>query len=200
MARPRMTQERRRQILEAAAGVIAERGACEARIADVAERIGISPALILYYFPSKDALLAEAIAHRDRQFFDEISVEIEGIGDAIEQLELLIAASCPPAAGLDRNDNEWQLWLETWSRSRHVPDLAAERRRMDEALREAIAGIVERGIEQGSMRHGDPASFSVMLSSLIDGLAIQVLLQDPRVDSETMRSICLEVAKRELSI
>ncbi len=195
-----MTQERRRQILEAAAGVIAERGTCDARIADVAERIGISPALILYYFPSKDALLAEAIAHRDREFFDEIAVEIEGVESAIERLELLIAASCPPAEGLQRDDNEWQLWLETWSRSRHVPELAAERSRMDELLRATIADIVELGINQGTMKHPDPAAFSVMLSSLIDGLAIQVLLQDPRVDTATMQSICLDVARRELAI
>jgi hypothetical protein len=38
-------------------GSSAERGLCEARISDIATRIGTRPALILYYFPSKDALL-----------------------------------------------------------------------------------------------------------------------------------------------
>ena len=45
--RPRLTKKRRTQMLEAAAEVIGERGLCETRIADVAERAGLSPALVV---------------------------------------------------------------------------------------------------------------------------------------------------------
>jgi AcrR family transcriptional regulator len=195
-----MTDERKRQILEAAAGVIAERGFCETRIADVAGRIGLSPALILYYFPSKDALLAQALAYRDRQFFDLVEAHLAGSTDPVEQLGRLISACCPPTEDLDRDDNEWQLWLETWARSRHDRLLAAERLRMDDALRSTIARIVEAGVREGSMTCSDPDEFSTMFSSLLDGLAIQVLLQDPSVDGATMARICRDLAVRELSI
>jgi AcrR family transcriptional regulator len=195
-----MTDERKRQILEAAAGVIAERGFCETRISDVAGRIGLSPALILYYFPSKDALLAQALAYRDRQFFDLVEAHMAGSTDPVEQLGRLISACCPPTEDLDRNDNEWQLWLETWARSRHDGVLAAERLRMDDALRSTIARIVEAGVRGGSMTCPDPGEFSTMFSSLLDGLAIQVLLQDPSVDGATMARICRDLAVRELSI
>jgi AcrR family transcriptional regulator len=195
-----MTEERRSQILEAAAGVIAERGFCETRIADIAGRIGLSPALILYYFPSKDVLLAQALAYRDRQFFERVEANMSGGADPVQQLGRLIEACCPPTEQLDRDDNEWQLWLETWARSRHDRLLAEERLRMDDALRGAIAGIVAEGVRDGSMTCPDPDQFSTMFSSLVDGLAIQVLLKDPSVDRDTMARICRELAVRELSI
>ena len=61
--RPKLTQKRRTQMLEAAAEVIGERGLCDTRIADVARRAGLSPALVVYYFGSKEKLLTEALAY-----------------------------------------------------------------------------------------------------------------------------------------
>ena len=45
---------RRDQMLVAAAELIAERGFERTRIADVAKRINTSPALVMYYFATKD--------------------------------------------------------------------------------------------------------------------------------------------------
>ena len=52
---------RRDQMLVAAAHLIAERGFSDTRIADVADRVGASPALVIYYFGTKDSLLTEAL-------------------------------------------------------------------------------------------------------------------------------------------
>jgi AcrR family transcriptional regulator len=43
-------EPRRTQMLVAALDVIVERGFAETRISDVAERAGVSPALVIYYF------------------------------------------------------------------------------------------------------------------------------------------------------
>ena len=198
MPRPSITEERHRQILEAAAGVIAERGLCEARISDIAARIGASSALILYYFPSKDALLAEALAFQDQQFFDGVEQGMEEGAGAAARLGQLIEASCPPSEPLDRPDNEWLLWLDVWTRSRHDPDLSAQRARLDGQMRATISGIVNDGIKTGEFEKVDPDRFAVTLSALIDGLAIQVLLQDPSVPAATMRDLCLETVATHL--
>src|SRR5215467_15025855 len=42
--------QRRAQMMAAALQVISERGFADTRIADVAERAGTSPALVIYYF------------------------------------------------------------------------------------------------------------------------------------------------------
>ena len=58
---------RREQMLAAAAQLIAERGFSETRIADVARRVGASPALVIYYFGTKDSLLTEALRWSERR-------------------------------------------------------------------------------------------------------------------------------------
>ena len=69
-------------MLEAAAEVIGERGLCETRIADVAERAGLSPALVVYYFGSKEKLLTEALAYAEDLFYIEAFRELTGIEGA----------------------------------------------------------------------------------------------------------------------
>jgi AcrR family transcriptional regulator len=194
-----MTEERRRQILEAAAAVIAERGLCDARISDIAARIGTSPALILYYFPGKDTLLAEALAFRDQQFFDGVASEVTDGESPTHRLQALIEASCPPDDSRN-NDSAWFLWLDTWTRSRHDDTLARTRMNMDRLFRSAIEDIVADGVEAGDFQPVEVKDFALNLSALIDGLAIQVLLADPSVDSATMRRLCLEFAQNQLGL
>ena len=70
--RPQIDHIRRPQLLAAAADVIAERGLAGTRIADVAERVGTSSAAILYWFSSKDELLAEALIADEERFAQEL--------------------------------------------------------------------------------------------------------------------------------
>ena len=198
MARPRITDERRLQIIESAAAVIAERGVCDARVADIAGRIGISAALVLYYFPSKDALLVETITHQDRQFYEGVVAAIDGVETAADRLRLLVALSVPPPDTADTADREWVLWLDLWARSRRDAVLAAARERFDALYRDLVAGIVAAGVATGEFRTVDPDQFAVHLTALLDGLAIQVLLRDPIVTAGTMREVCLDFIEREL--
>src|ERR1700692_730561 len=51
-----MAEQRREQMLRAALEVIIERGYPDTRVTDVAERAGTSPALVIYYFKTRDQL------------------------------------------------------------------------------------------------------------------------------------------------
>jgi AcrR family transcriptional regulator len=193
-----MTEERRREILEAAGAVIAERGLCDARISDVARRVGTSPALILYYFPSKDRLLSETLAFWDRQFFDEVSARLAGLESAAERLGALIDASCPAERATSTTRDDWLLWPAMWTRARFDADLAAERERLDARFRSTIAAVVEGGVASGEFSALDASAFAIHLSALIDGLAIQVMLGDRDVDAKLMRNLCHEFATTAL--
>jgi AcrR family transcriptional regulator len=60
-------QERRDAIIDAAITVFSERGYRDGSLADVAEKVDLSPAGILYHFGSKEELLLAVIAERDRR-------------------------------------------------------------------------------------------------------------------------------------
>ena len=57
---------RREAIIEAALGVFAERGYRAGALGDIAARVDVTAAGILYHFGSKEALLLAVIAERDR--------------------------------------------------------------------------------------------------------------------------------------
>jgi AcrR family transcriptional regulator len=164
---------------------------CETRIADIADHIGASPALILYYFPSKAALVAEALVYQDQVFHDTVKGELDDSGSAMGKLAILIEASCPKPPRPNGEADGWVLWPAAWEMSRHDPTLAAARARLDEAWRAQIAAIVEEGIAAGEFADVDSADFSIQLAALLDGLAIEVMLRDPTVDSARMEKLAM---------
>src|ERR671919_3052741 len=125
--RPRLSQRRRLEILEAAMDVIADRGLCETRVADVARRAGTSAALVLYYFESKDRLLTEALTHAEDRFYLETFHELTGIERAADRLAHLIDRSFPTPRGSSEMLGDWKLWIELWSRALRDPEVARKR-------------------------------------------------------------------------
>jgi AcrR family transcriptional regulator len=197
--RRQLSAARRRQILEAAVAVVCERGLCDTRIADVAERAGTSPALVIYYFDTRDRLLAQALAFSEEQFYEESARDLATIPSAREQLVHLLRQSCATGS---YNDLEWRdgwlLWLDLWARAPRDPEVARDRQQLDRRWRETIAGVVRRGQEQGEFGPVDPGDFSLRLAALIDGLAIQVVLGDPEVSPARMLDLCMVSAASEL--
>jgi AcrR family transcriptional regulator len=117
MARQRQKngKDRHQEILEAAARVITDRGLAETRISDIAERCGVSPGLILYYFESKDRLLVEALTSANDQFYLRLSREMRRMDSARQQLERLVELSVPGLLPEYERLDEWALWIEIWS-------------------------------------------------------------------------------------
>ncbi|HJT57627.1 MAG TPA: TetR/AcrR family transcriptional regulator [Ktedonobacteraceae bacterium] len=65
MARtPKVVEDRREQIIDAAMHVFAEKGFVRATNKDIARKAGITPGLIYHYFDSKEALLKAIVAGR----------------------------------------------------------------------------------------------------------------------------------------
>src|SRR5690348_9671587 len=175
-----VTEQRREQILQAALEVIEERGYADSRIADVAERAGTSPALVIYYFKTKDQLLTEAIRFSEDTWYETGTRRMEQIPTAAGKLEELVAMSCLPEADVGPV-NSWVLWLDLWTQSVRHPEVAGVRQKFDERWRELICSLVVEGQEAGEFGPVEPKDFATLLSSLLDGLAVQIALADQEV-------------------
>jgi AcrR family transcriptional regulator len=198
-SRPKLTQRRRLQALEAAVEVIAEKGLSETRVADVAARAGLSPALLLYYFRSKNELLTDALTFAEDRFYLATFHELTELDDPRLRLVRLIDLSCPTdAEGADVR-GDWALWLELWARALRHPEATRKREALDRRWRNTIAEIVRAGQDEGHFdRACDADDFSIRLAALMDGLALQVVLEDPAVSPARMRRPCVEAATRQL--
>ena len=188
MVSPRLsiTDDRRIEILGATVTAIAERGLCDTRIADIAEIVGVSPALVLYYFPNKAALLTEALVHLERLFYERVADKVDAAPTAEDKLTILIEESCPHSPGTGESPDSWVLWPATWEMARLDPSLASARARLDEAWRTQIATIVDDGIASGEFTSVDARDFALQLTAMLDGLAIEAMLGDPTVDADRM--------------
>jgi AcrR family transcriptional regulator len=196
--RQKASKDRHQEILDAAARVITERGLAETRISDIAERAGVSPGLILYYFESKDRLLAEALTFANDQFYLRTSREIRRIASAKEQLRRLIDLSVPGyLPEYDRLD-EWALWIEVWVRALRDPQMAKDREVLDQRWRDQISDIIRAGQGTGEFPAKDASELALRLGALIDGLAIQVVMNDSQITPEKMHHACMEVAAHEI--
>lgn len=196
---PKQNKDRRQEILGAAARVITERGLAETRVSDIAEQAGVSPGLILYYFDSKDRLLAEALTFANDQFYLRTSREIRRIPSAKEQLRRMIELSVPGLLPEYGRLDEWALWIEVWVRALRDADMAKDREVLDERWRAQIADIVRAGQASGEFTAAEDADeLALRVACLIDGLAIQVVLNDSKLTPKRMLRTCMEVSAREL--
>jgi AcrR family transcriptional regulator len=120
--------QRREQMLRAALEVIAERGYADTRIADVAERTGISPALVIYYFKTKDQLLTEAIRYLENVWYADGQRRMAELPTDAARIEEIVAMSCLPEADAEPRSS-WTLWLDFWALAARNPGVGALRRK-----------------------------------------------------------------------
>jgi AcrR family transcriptional regulator len=191
-------ESRREQMLRAALEVIAERGYADTRIADVAERIGISPALVIYYFKTKDQLLTESIRYLDNIWYADGQRRMAELPTAAARIEEIVAMSCLPEADAEPRSS-WTLWLDFWTLAARNPEVAGLRQRDDERWRDMISSLVTDGQQAGEFRVVDADNFAILLCSLLDGLAIQIALDDPVVGPERAFDLCMQFIAEQLS-
>jgi AcrR family transcriptional regulator len=190
---------RRDQMLAAASMLIAERGFSDTRIADVAKRVGASPALVIYYFGTKDSLLTEALRWSERSFYvatEEMLRATEKLRDRLETLVewVLVEDKQQDLTG------DWGLWFDLWAQAFRHPEVKKDRAELDAQWRDLIARIVQEAIDTGEIEKVDVKSFAIMWGSLLDGLVIQVSLDDPVVTAPLARKIAFEMADKELGL
>jgi AcrR family transcriptional regulator len=192
--------QRREQMLRAALEVIVERGYPDTRIADVAQRAGTSPALVIYYFKTKDQLLTEAIRLSEDTWYATGTSRVAAIDTAAGRLEELVAMSCLPEEDVDPDapNTSWLLWLDLWTQAARHPEVAAVRQKFDERWRDTITSLVLEGQEAGEFGPVSPADFATTLSALLDGFAIQIALEDPTVDAGRAFELTMRFAAGEL--
>lgn len=189
--------QRREQMLQAALEVISERGYADTRIADVAERAGISPALVIYYFKTKDQLLTEAIRHYEDAWYTVGQNRMAGLTTAAARLAEFIAMSTLSDAD-PVPTSSWQLWLDFWAQAARNAEVAGVRQKADERWREVIAALVRDGQEAGEFRDIDADRFALYLSALLDGMTIQIALADPVLDSPLAYELGMRFAAEQL--
>ena len=84
----------------------------------------------------------------------------------------------------------WKVWLALWAEGSRDPVLQEINDRLYGQWRDVVAGVIEAAQREGLARPGDPAAQANMLIGMLDGLAVQVVLDSPSMSLEAMRKTC----------
>lgn len=194
-----LDDSRRLEFLAAAAEEIAERGYADTRLADVARRLGVSAPLIVHYFGTRERLLTEALRYTDDRFYEVVDERLRGIASPAGRLAELIDVSCSLEPTVDLPQG-WALWFEMWIRAAHDPGAARDRADLDARWSDLVAGIIREGQRAGEFDAGvDPDRAAHMLTALLDGLSVQIRLDDPVVTPDYALGLALELRDRVLA-
>lgn len=181
-------------LVAAAAELIAERGLADIRVADVAERAGMTPGHVTYYFSSKTELLMRAIRQSEAAYTDRLEAELETVADPWRRLDRLIELSAADRPG----DPGWVLWFEVWSSAAVHPEVAQVHAELDGRSREILEGVIEYGRARGAFCTDDTRTAATTLAAVIDGLSIQLTLGAPGMTRPELLRVCAETAQAQL--
>ena len=158
------SEEKRRQILDAAVRVFARKGFHTSRVGDIAEEAGVAHGLLYHYFSSKDEVLETVFRENWGVLLERIQAVEQADEPATEQLRHVAA-----------------ILLRTWL---HTPDVVRVlvreiarspevQDRIGELVKplESIRRIVERGQGTGELRSDlDPVLAAIVFYGGIDEL------------------------------
>ena len=189
-------EARRIGMLRAAAELICERGFGDTRIADVAKRAGVSSALVIYYFGTRDRLLVDALRYSEESFYEAAEQMLAEVPSVRERLSLLIRWTCVPE-GNDEIPGAWGLWFDLWAQAFRHDEIKAGRVELDARWRKMIVDAIKSAELDTKV---NARMFALEFAALLDGLSIQVALDDPEVDSDLAYEIAMHFAERELDL
>jgi hypothetical protein len=110
----------------------------------------------------------------------------------------MVAMNCLPEAVAELPDS-WVVWLELWSQSARHAEVGRVRSEFDQHWRDTISGIVKEGQANGEFGAIDAKKFAIVFSALLDGLAIQIALEDEVVNAELAFALSMQFAADQLS-
>jgi AcrR family transcriptional regulator len=145
VARPRNQDERRRQLVEATALAISDRGLSGLRLKHIADRAGLSIGSVLYYYPDLDALLVEVHQRALEQFYFERVRATQAVDDPAAQLRVAVDHGVPE----DADDVTLRVIYELHVASSREPSHAALLTALWEREVSLYEGILVRGAAAG---------------------------------------------------
>ncbi|KAB1145089.1 TetR family transcriptional regulator [Streptomyces luteolifulvus] len=187
--------ERREELLRAAVEQIEARGVSAVRIADVASALGVSNALVLYHFSTKEKLVAAAFTHAAAGDLTRLRKLLGRRTTALRRLRSAVRWYAPTGQA-----KGWRLWIEGWAAALREPALREVTRDLDRQWKAALTEVVTEGVAAGEFQCPDPTGTALRLTALLDGLAVQMTTYAGAVSRARALEWVDEALARELGL
>jgi AcrR family transcriptional regulator len=184
MPRPRNQTARRAQLIAAAAQAVLEHGA-QARLRDVAEQAGLTPASVLYYYPDVHELFTAVLTQGTATYGERREQEIAQFTSARDRLRACIRSGVPrPGETADTSRLLYEL-APVVLRNKAA---AEDNKRFIDRQTELYRQVLEDGARSGEFQLAAPADVLARgFVALEDGYGMHVLVGDITADEVERR-------------
>ncbi len=146
--------ERKRQLLDAAAALFAERGYAATRIADICAASGVAKGLFYWYFPTKQELFAELVRTMRGRLRRAQAAAMDPAATTLERIGQGVAASVRFMA-------EQAAYFALLDVERADPDMAALLAEGPGVFLADLRPLIAEAQHAGAVRAGDPDLLAV---------------------------------------
>lgn len=173
VARRNKGANRHDELIDMALMLFAERHFDSVTIKDIAEKIGINPALLYYYFKSKDELLNAALDHAIVVSFSNYRLHVYNKADPITSLsewfDNHLLSNVPIRQMV-------KIMLDYVSANPEQTAIATSIQRFYGEESRLLTAAVRDGIASGVFRKVDPREAAQIASTMLDGLIVRALI------------------------
>jgi AcrR family transcriptional regulator len=192
---PERAEQRRAQVLDAAAVCFARSGFHGASMAEISKQAGMSAGHIYNYFDNKDAIVMTFVAMRVEHFNDRLGnlcKQADPLGYMCEEIGDIVDEHLAPSF--------WCMSLEIFAEASRNPTVAAALQAADRDARARLGALIAHGRQQRGLaadQHTVDGRIGAM-KAMFNGLSLRVL-QDPGVERGDIVDAC-RVAVRALML
>jgi len=184
------SEETRERLMEAALACFAERGYDATGVAEICQRAGVSKGAFYYHFASKQALFLALL--------DQWLAALE------REMTRLAAPSAPAAQSLQAMVGLLQqvfrdasgrllMYLEFWRQAARDETIWQATVAPFQRYHALLAGMIEQGIAEGSLRPCDPQEAARALVSMAVGMVLQSALDPSGNDWERSAQLGIDL-------
>ena len=191
VVRPKNQSGRREQLVAAAREVLLERGAIGLRVKDVAERAGLSPSSVLYYYPDTGGLLLEVARGAMERYAADRAAAVRSAEGAVARLRLAITLGVPTGP----DDEESRVLYEIDALTGSSPAFEVLSAAFFDRQVHLYESLIQAGAAAGELAPvADPETIARGLVALEDGLGLQVVIGHAGLDRDAAERILLAYA------
>jgi AcrR family transcriptional regulator len=202
-SRDARVEERRNQILDAAATVFARKGYHVATMDDIVKESKLSKGAIYWYFKSKKEIfleLARRFSESDRTRLEEAVNSGKTFVEKVQGLfQWLISTENETGCDTEQGLVERRLIAEFWQQGVVDPEVQAIFKAGYHYWFDFGEKIIQEAVDAGEIRPVDAAALSTLIVAITDGVSTHWLLNVNRTPSERVFKTMLEVFMRGLA-
>ena len=185
--------KKKREILEAAMAVFAQKGYRNARMADVADSLGIGKGTIYEYFESKEDLFFQLFEFIKTQPMNLRTFNWPPRATPSKKLKIFILTSLQAYHQLE---NFIHILFDFQAENRGEEGESYDKfqfGRMYKDFRREVASIIKEGIQDGSFKKVDPDYIASIIISSVEGLMFQWLYDRRAFSLKKMGSVLTDM-------